>query len=85
MPSSRIFQSTIAALKAIDRGFSAHGGETIQWEVVEAGFEQPDLRHHSWQGSSVRDGRHGREGCCEAFVSGDCTIGSRQYLPGRFR
>ena len=64
-----IFQDTIAALKAIDRGFSTHGGETIQWEIVQTGSNSPifaTLRGHD---QTAHNGEHSRK-VTNAFVGG---------------
>ena len=64
-----IFLNTIAALKAIDRGFSTHGGETIQWEIIEVGSNSPIYATIRGREQALHNGQHGRE-ITNVFVSG---------------
>jgi hypothetical protein len=36
-----LFQSVVSALKAVDKGLSTYGAETLQWRVIEIGANSP--------------------------------------------
>ena len=77
-----IFQHTIAALKAIDRGFSTYGGETIQWEIVDAGSNSPIYATIQGRGPSPACTRDTGERC-EHSCFGDCPVESGQCVSDR--
>jgi len=78
-----IFQNTIAALKAIDRGFSTHGVETVQWEVIGAGSNSPIYATIRGRDTTSHDGRHGRK-VTSAFVKGLEQLSRDRTCPAGF-
>jgi hypothetical protein len=78
-----IFENTIAALKAIDRGFSSHGSETIQWELVGAGSNSPIYAMIRGRDRISHDGMAGRK-IADAFTAGIEQLGRESACPAGF-
>ena len=78
-----IFHNTIAALKAIDRGFSAYGAETIEWEVIGAGSNSPIFATIRGQDTTSENGRQSRE-VAGAFVKGLEQLSREKTCPAGF-
>jgi len=78
-----IFRNTIAALKAIDRGFSSHGSETIQWELFGAGSNSPIYAMIRGQDRLSHDRRSGQK-IADVFVAGIEQLGRDSACPAGF-
>lgn len=78
-------QSAIAALKAIDKGLSAHGSETLGWVVTEAGFSSP--LSATLRGKSLNrqdDETPYSETVCSSFVEGIALLNTAKICPPHF-
>ena len=78
-----IFKNTIAALKAIDRRFSSHGSETIQWELVGAGSNSPIYAMIRGHDRVSQESIFGRK-ITDAFVAGIEQLGRGSACPAGF-
>ncbi len=77
------FRHAIDALKAIDRGLSTHGVETLRWDVVNAGSNSPIFA--TLHGESLLDhnGHYGEE-VIAVFVGGLDHLRESNTCPPRF-
>jgi hypothetical protein len=78
-----IFENTIAALKAIDRGFSSHGSETIQWELVGAGSNSPIYATIRGRDRVSHNGTAGGK-IADVFTAGIEQLGRGSVCPAGF-
>jgi hypothetical protein len=78
-----IFHNTIAALKAIDRGFSTYGAETIQWEVIGAGSNSPIHATIRGRDTTSNNRGHSRD-VVDTFVKGIEHLSRDKTCPAGF-